>query len=241
VHHGLCHAPHIYSAVDVQAIIEDILDDDHARIAGLKTSLPLLSSSTGRPYPAKDFRSLIDQVLAELLMNKIHIDNVVDGIVEVLDLPSASQQERNLFAFRNSVILRTMMKNVEKECNGRMTFTHRDLVEWTKREESEAETPMSPKGSKLAVVGMSCRLPGGANDLELFWKLMAEKRDVHTTIPPDRFDLSTHFDPTGQIENTTQTPYMNHIESPGLFDAGFFNISPKEVKWRHAKNHAIQS
>ncbi|KAF1360700.1 polyketide synthase [Lizonia empirigonia] len=163
-------------------------------------------------------------------MNKIHIDNVVDGIVAVLDLPSESQQERNLFAFRNSVILRTMMKNVEKQCDGRITFTHRDLIEWTKREESEAETPISPKRSKLAVVGMSCRLPGGANDLELFWKLMADKRDVHTTIPPDRFDLSTHFDPTGQIENTTQTPYMNHIDSPGLFDAGFFNISPKEAE-----------
>ncbi|KAF1919864.1 polyketide synthase [Ampelomyces quisqualis] len=230
VHHGLCHAPHIYSAVDVQVIIEDILDDDHTRIAGLKTSLPLLSSSTGRPYPAKDFRSLIDQVLAELLMNKIHIDNVVDGIIEVLNLSSASQQERNLFAFRNSVVLRTMMKNVEKQCDGRITFTHRDLVEWTKREESDAETPISPKRSKLAVVGMSCRLPGGANDLELFWKLMSDKRDVHTTIPPDRFDISTHFDPTGQIENTTQTPYMNHIDSPGLFDAGFFNISPKEAE-----------
>ncbi|KAL1801695.1 hypothetical protein ACET3X_002037 [Alternaria dauci] len=230
VHHGLCHAPHIYSAVDVQAIIEDILDDDHTRIAGLKTSLPLLSSSTGRPYPAKDFRSLIDQVLAELLMNKIHIDNVADGVIEVLDLPSASQQERNLFAFRNSVVLRTMMKNVEKQCDGRITFTHRDLVEWTKREESDAETPISRKRAKLAVVGMSCRLPGGANDHELFWKLMVDKRDVHTTIPPDRFDLSTHFDPTGQIENTTQTPYMNHIDSPGLFDAGFFNISPKEAE-----------
>ncbi|KAF2993492.1 putative PKS-like protein biosynthetic cluster [Curvularia kusanoi] len=230
VHHGLCHAPHIYSAVDVQTIIEDVLDDDHTRIAGRKTSSPLLSSGTGRPYTAKDFRSLIDQVLTELLMNKIHIDNVVDGIVETLDLPSATQQQQNLFAFRNSVILRTMMKNVENKCDGRITFTHRDLIEWTKRDERESETPMSPKRSKLAVVGMSCRLPGGANDLELFWKLIVDKRDVHTTIPPDRFDLSTHFDPTGQIENTTQTPYMNHIDSPGLFDAGFFNISPKEAE-----------
>ncbi|KAJ5041447.1 polyketide synthase [Bipolaris maydis] len=163
-------------------------------------------------------------------MNKIHIDNVVDDIVETLDLPSVSQQQQSLFAFRNSVILRTMMKNVENKCDGRITFTQRDLIKWTKRDESEAETPMSPKGSKLAVVGMSCRLPGGANDLELFWKLMVDKRDVHTMIPPDRFELSTHFDPTGQIQNTTQTSYMNHIDSPGLFDAGFFNISPKEAE-----------
>lgn len=35
--------------------------------------------------------SLIDQVLTELLMDQIHIDNVADGIVEILGLPSASQ------------------------------------------------------------------------------------------------------------------------------------------------------
>lgn len=67
-------------------------------------------------------------------MNKIQIDNIVDGIIEVLDPPSASQQERNLFAFRHPVVLRTTMKNVEKQCDGRIAFTHRDLVEWTKRE-----------------------------------------------------------------------------------------------------------
>lgn len=76
---------------------------------------------------------------------------------------------------------------------------------------------------------MSCRLPGGANDPELFWKLVAEGRDTHTTIPLDRFDLNTHFDPTGQVENSTQTPYMNFMENPGLFDAGFFNMSPREA------------
>lgn len=70
---------------------------------------------------------------------------------------------------------------------------------------------------------------------------MVDKRDVHTTIPPDRFDLSTHFDPGGQIENTTQTPFMNYIDGPGSFDAGFFNISPKEV-WRpHHMSHVMQS
>lgn len=229
VHHGLCHAPHIYSAGDVQTIMADVLKEDHDQVSETKMHCTLLSSGTGRPYHARDFRDLLSQLVAELLMNKMHIDNVADGIVSTPEIPPVDQQQRALWTFRTSMVLKAIMTNVEKRCEGRVTFTQRDLVEWTKREEGEAGVPRSPKQSKLAVVGMSCRLPGGANDLELFWKLMVDGRDVHTRIPPDRFDLNTHFDPSGQTENATQTPYMNYMENPGFFDAGFFNISPKEV------------
>ncbi|RMZ85465.1 hypothetical protein DV737_g817, partial [Chaetothyriales sp. CBS 132003] len=71
-------------------------------------------------------------------------------------------------------------------------------------------------------------MPGGANDTELFWQLLVQGRDVHTTVPPDRFDLDAHFDPTGKLENSTDTPYGNFIDHPGQFDPGFFNMSPRE-------------
>lgn len=58
---------------------------------------------------------------------------------------------------------------------------------------------------------------------------MEEGRDVHTRVPADRFDLATHYDPTGQTENATQTSFGNFMDSPGLFDAGFFNMSPREA------------
>lgn len=229
VHHGLCHAPHLYSAEDVQTIMADVFKEDHDHLSEAKMYCTLLSSGTGRPYHARDFSDLLSQLVTELLMKKMHIDNIADGIVSNPEIPSDEQQQRTLWTFRTSMLLKAIMKNVEKQSEGRLTFTPRDLVEWTKREEGEYRVPRSPKQSKLAVVGMSCRLPGGANDLELFWKLMMDRRDVHTRIPPDRFDLETHFDPTGQKENATQTPYMNYMENPGFFDAGFFNISPKEV------------
>ena len=58
---------------------------------------------------------------------------------------------------------------------------------------------------------------------------MAEGRDVHTRVPADRFDLNTHYDPSGNTPNATETPFGNFIDKPGLFDAGFFNMSPREV------------
>src|SRR5882757_9827324 len=41
----------------------------------------------------------------------------------------------------------------------------------------------------IAVVGMSCRIPGGVNDPESFWKLLQEKRSAVTEIPRSRIDL----------------------------------------------------
>ncbi|KAK1965638.1 beta-ketoacyl synthase domain-containing protein [Colletotrichum sublineola] len=230
VHHGLCHAPHIYHADDVQSVMSGEPDETDK----LPISSPLLSSDTGRPYEADNFHDLLGQLVVEILMHKMHIDNIAKGITAAIEQPPSpgdSQQHLKLWTFRSSMLLKAIIRSVESLCEGRVVVTQHDLVEWSKGEDCEvAHTPRSPKSSKLTVVGMSCRLPGGANDTELFWKLMMDKRDVHTTVPPDRFDLSTHFDPTGQTENATQTPFMNYMENPGHFDAGFFNISPKEAE-----------
>ncbi|WYZ36280.1 hypothetical protein EsH8_XII_000030 [Colletotrichum jinshuiense] len=233
VHHGLCHAPHIYHAGDVQAIMSREPDE----MGKLPIRSPLLSSDTGRPYEAEDLDDLLGQLVVEILMHKMHIDNIAEGIAATLEQPPPSpdnaRQHLTLWTFRTSMVLKAIIRSVEGRCESRaLALTQHDLVEWSKSDDENeaAQVPRSPKRSKLAVVGMSCRLPGGANDTELFWKLIMDKRDVHTTVPPDRFDLNTHFDPTGQTENATQTPFMNHMENPGHFDAGFFNISPKEAE-----------
>lgn len=82
--------------------------------------------------------------------------------------------------------------------------------------------------SKIAIVGMAGRFPN-ADDLEGFWSLLEQGLDVHRRIPPDRFDVEAHFDPTGKRKNTSHTPYGCFIEKPGLFDPKFFNMSPREA------------
>ena len=76
---------------------------------------------------------------------------------------------------------------------------------------------------------MSCRFPDGANDLDSFWQLLEEGRDVHKNVPADRYDVQTHTDPTGKSQNTSLTPFGCFIDQPGLFDAGFFDMSPREA------------
>ncbi|KAJ3937879.1 polyketide synthase pks12 [Colletotrichum fioriniae] len=76
---------------------------------------------------------------------------------------------------------------------------------------------------------MSGRFPDAAN-LDEFWDVLYQGRDVHRQIPEDRFDAVSHHDATGRRKNTSKVMNGCWIEEPGLFDAKFFNISPKEAE-----------
>jgi asperthecin polyketide synthase len=186
--------------------------------------LPLLSSETGNTFTCRNFEELSAEVVDQLLTRKIHVDNITRGLLETLP-PAPSTCV--LWSFKKSLILSAIIQKIEISPDSPQ-IELKDLVKWVNQEFSTT-IPRSPKQAKLAIVGMSCRLPGGANDLELYWQLMAEGRNACSTVPPDRFDLSTHYDPTRKIENTTPTPFMNFMENPGFFDAGFFNMSPREA------------
>ena len=47
----------------------------------------------------------------------------------------------------------------------------------------------------IAVVGMACRFPGGANDPKSFWKLLSQGVDLHSKVPRDRWCADEFFDP----------------------------------------------
>lgn len=226
VYDGLCHASHLYTQSDIDSIINSaesvILPDRSVRLA-------LLSSKTGKPFIAKTASELFLEIGTELLTGTIYLDNVTAGIVRHLQPQSKEMSSWQIDSFRTSLVLRSIHSAVEAKISGEQRqLTRQDLVNWVNKDFGPRR-PRSHASSKLAIVGMACRLPGGANDLDLFWKLLEEGRDTLTTVPPDRFDLNTHYDPTGKTENTTQTPYGNFIDRPGFFDAGFFNMSPREV------------
>lgn len=81
---------------------------------------------------------------------------------------------------------------------------------------------------KLAIVGMAGRFPDAASH-EKLWELLEKGLDVHRVVPPERFPVANHVDPTGKAINTSHTPYGCWIEKPGHFDPRFFNMSPREA------------
>src|SRR5467141_5036966 len=79
----------------------------------------------------------------------------------------------------------------------------------------------------IAIVGMSCRLPGAQN-LDEFWRNLA-----------GGIESITRFSDQEILESGVLTSYLSNpsyvkagpiLEEPGGFDAGFFGYSPMEAK-----------
>ncbi len=83
----------------------------------------------------------------------------------------------------------------------------------------------------IAVVGMACRLPGGANDLESYWRLLAEGRDGTSEIPADRWNNAEFFDADKTVPGKSYVKRGGFLQDfdPYAFDPYFFKISPKEA------------
>src|SRR5262245_48257914 len=49
----------------------------------------------------------------------------------------------------------------------------------------------------LAIVGIGCRFPGGANTPEAFWRMLWDGVDAVQEIPATRWPVGAYFDPDG--------------------------------------------
>ncbi|OIW29210.1 hypothetical protein CONLIGDRAFT_715584 [Coniochaeta ligniaria NRRL 30616] len=82
----------------------------------------------------------------------------------------------------------------------------------------------------IAVVGMACRLPGGADNPSKVWDMLAQKRSARTDTPPSRFNIDAFYHPQGS-RNGCVNNRTSHFLSQDIsaFDAPFFSVSRAEA------------
>jgi acyl transferase domain-containing protein len=81
----------------------------------------------------------------------------------------------------------------------------------------------------IAIVGMGCRFPGGADTPSKFWQLLCDGVDAVREVPRDRWDADRFYDPDPDAPGKIYTRYGSFIEQVDKFDASFFGISPREA------------
>ncbi|KAK4496177.1 hypothetical protein PRZ48_012157 [Zasmidium cellare] len=227
VYGGLCHAPHVYGRKDVQAVIHKEAESLHIQArSGFPLAKPLRSTSTGDFYKSTGVE-LFEDVVTELLTKAICWDNVVEKVAHDVAQKNASTVTVNCWGESNSIRdldagLKSEKSDVKIQLNNYMT----SLME----QDLPSSAPRGTAQSKLAIVGMSCRLPGGATDTERFWEVLENGLDVSREIPADRFDIDTHYDAEGKDMNKSMTRYGCFLDDPASFDAPFFNMSPREAQ-----------
>ncbi|WP_141771010.1 type I polyketide synthase, partial [Mycobacterium tuberculosis] len=82
----------------------------------------------------------------------------------------------------------------------------------------------------IAIVGMSCRFPGGVDSPEGLWQMVADARDVMSEFPTDRgWDLAGLFDPDPDAAGACYTRTGGFVDGVGDFDPAFFGVGPSEA------------
>ncbi|KAF2464811.1 uncharacterized protein BDR25DRAFT_380712 [Lindgomyces ingoldianus] len=82
----------------------------------------------------------------------------------------------------------------------------------------------------IAIIGMGCRLPGGANDPEKLWDMLSAGRDAWSKVPADRFNSGSFYHPNPDMNGTISHQGGHFLDQDlSMFDPSFFGISSAEA------------
>ena len=82
----------------------------------------------------------------------------------------------------------------------------------------------------IAIVGIGCRFPGGANDTSKFWDLLSEGRSAWSEVPSDRFNWKSFHHPDPNANGALNHRGGHFIDKDvSTFDPNFFGIPPPEA------------
>lgn len=205
----------MYSEVDVEEIVQPIAKTN------VKLASPSIRVISGIPK-----KSLLDadmdqlrQVVGAILIQPLSFDHLLTAVVS--EARDSGREKCKVSTIGPSNASSSLVSAIRAGTEVQVSVGEQLGL-------TKPATDPSGTSAKIAVVGMSGRFPN-ADNLESLWSLLEQGLDVHRRVPPDRFDVDAHYDPTGKRKNTSHTPYGCFVEEPGLFDPRFFNMSPREA------------
>ena len=216
------HAPHLFSHNDIKDVLSDVLPP---KWSSRFSRIPVIPHETIDVIPMSNFSQTIRRAVDVILTAPVHWDSILEQIM--LQVPQGQKicLEMVPIATKADRFIRPAIERLIS-ANG----DHGSLVKTLNPIENSLQEPSWAPASKagIAIVSISGRFPS-ASGMDEFWDLLQNGLDVHKTVPAVRWDAKTHFDPTTGRKNTSGTPYGCWLDDAGLWDARFFNISPREA------------
>jgi len=212
----------------------DRLSGEERRTVEMLRPHPLSGPSPSKsrlPEPTAILR-LISDALAVASSNKLKIEDEHTGFFDLgVDSLTSIRMVRELEAkIGISLPVTTLFDYTSPDALAKHLLTllaGEGKLEPTSRKDS-------PLGWKepIAVVGMGCRFPGGANSPEQFWDLLDQGRTGMREIPVTRWDPGVYYDPDPEKPGTSYTKEAGLLipDRLDLFDAPFFRIPPREAR-----------
>lgn len=86
----------------------------------------------------------------------------------------------------------------------------------------------APSG-RVAIIGMSCRFPGGASCASSYWAFLNSGRSAIRETPRERFDIDAFYSADPYAPGTTYSRVAGYVDDPFFFDHKFFRTSAAEA------------
>lgn len=83
--------------------------------------------------------------------------------------------------------------------------------------------------NEIAIIGASCRFPGGANDLAAYWQIYRKGISAISIVPEDRWHVNDHYSTDPDAPGKIVTKFAGFLDNVKEFDNEFFEMSLREA------------
>ena len=217
------HAGHLYCDEDVDSVLSGLLNAA-AKLDFPTSQIPVISSTTGEVLLPAPFPEALRQAVKECLQTPIHWDLVARGVSSHV----RSSPRDGDFAVHHVAMTSDSLEPSVRKLLG-LEIRHRSM------ETPRSYIPKSPHlapvtRAKIAITGMSGRFPQ-AQSMESLWQILMQGVDTHELVPSTRWAARTHVSnvASSMPKNVSGTGFGCWLHDAALFDARFFNMSPREA------------
>ncbi|MEZ0368992.1 MAG: beta-ketoacyl synthase N-terminal-like domain-containing protein, partial [Candidatus Sericytochromatia bacterium] len=136
---------------------------------------------------------------------------------------------------RSVMLVKALEDTLERRLPQTLLWEHRSIRDLSRHlsgvtAAQPAEVTSSAALEPIAIIGMSCRFPGGADSPEAFYELLQAGHDAIGEIPPERWDKDAYYDPDPEATGKMYTRHGGFLKDIDQFEAPFFGIAPPEAR-----------